>query len=174
MNFDQFGAGQVCSSKGSTLLSASSDGSGFRANSKGLVVSRWTTAGEVTPQKTRGLDATDPLGQHPEARVIKMRISDTLGVVYNVATRSVEVWFQCRGIVHKFCQGHNPAQPTSAVLPAEFAPRAAGAASPAKKASPGRRKQNMAGGASASAAPSMSPVTHAQTLADIRAAVSSL
>merc|ERR1719197_592398 len=34
VNFDQFGAGQVCSSKGSTLLSASSDGSGFRANSK--------------------------------------------------------------------------------------------------------------------------------------------
>lgn len=176
VNFDQLGAGQICSATGQTIISSSTDGSGFRSNSKGLVIARWNSDGKVSTETVRNMDPADPLARNPASTRIPVRVNDSLGIVYDVSSRSVEVWFQRQGVRHKFVQGHNPARPTTEPPPAEFAPSAK-----SKRASPGnqRKQRSPAGKPRQSAAQSPSgglsgPASHAQTLADIRAAVSSL
>lgn len=177
VNFDQLGTGQICGPSGQTIISSSTDGSGFRSNAKGLVIARWNAAGKVTPEPVRNVDASDPLSANPSATRIPVRVSDSLGVVYDVPSRSVEVWFQCRGIRHKFVQGHNPACAASESPPPEFAT----SSKPKRtRGSPNRQHAERSPVArprkspSAGAGNSSGVQTHAQTLADIRAAVSSL
>ena len=212
VNFDNLGAGQVClPGSGVTVLSAQTSGAGFRADSRGVTVARWDSKGVITPEKRRGGgggggggasgEAADALAADPTATLVFLRLNDSLGVVYNIKDRSVQVWFQCRGVKHCLVQGHNHPSATAASPPPPFhasarsgassgggnarrtnnsTPRTARTSrrSPKKKhgaaSTPVRGSSGVGVAATNGSQASPKPVTHAQTLADIRAAVSSL
>lgn len=177
VNFDAWGAGSVCTAKGVTLLSAMTDGSGFRTDPSGIVVARWNKNGEVappllpathapahlnracvhcqvTPESVKGRQLED--GVDPAATRIQLRLSESLGVEYDIKSRRVRTWFTCSGITHCFEQGHNkPLTPGAAEINANGSIGLFGGPPPKKpkRKSPIKRRV----GASPSASTSFSP-----------------
>lgn len=86
------------------------DGSGCLLASTGIPALTWDVNGEVTEDKLG--TSTLPTGCcfHRDTGVFRQVFGSSLGVVYNVKTRALELYMSADGVKHCFVQGFNEAR----------------------------------------------------------------
>lgn len=125
IHFDGQGGGDVTTAASTTLLSVTSDGSGFQCDSKGELLMRWDEDGRIVYVNTNavarqrkkrstsaasvGADDGDVGTVGDLASPIEARVSKEIGVQYSPATRELLVYFEYNGLKHCFVRGENVA-----------------------------------------------------------------